>query len=824
MENCCVGSLTNQEERILNKKGQLSPRKRINKFLETFRNDVPRIDIQRAVFFMESMKETEAYPMNIRWAKGIENVCKNIEVVIQEDELIVGTCGGAGRHAILYPELRAGWFSRGLRDTRKKKAYRISDKDIEILEEKVIPYWKGKTAHERYLALMPQETRDIIYGDDDYGATGLMQDNSNVASALNWSGEYGKVLTRGLNGMKAEALEKIEAIRDNLSENHYDKIPFLESVIINCDALITLAGRYADKAREMAKAETDPARKRELEQIAKNCDWVPANPARNFWEALQCQWFVQMGYKLEQAINGGIALGRFDQYMYPFYRKDKEAGILDDERALELMECLWLKVADFLQFNATNAGNFWEGYAHFEMLTLSGQTRNGKDATNELTYLVIRSKKEFPLHYPDLMVRLHSATPDRLLREAAELVKEGSGFPKFLNDEEIIPALVNNGADIEEARDYAGSGCTEVRMLNKDTYMPVGGNINLASAFEMAVNDGYVKYGNNYRQLMVPSIPAAEIRTFEDVMVNLKETFDFFVRHFMKRQTALEMTNKELLAAPFMSCLHDLCMGNCMDIHQPNIPGSVYKDPGDVNINGFGTVAECLAVLKKLVFDDRRYTLQQLEEAAGHNFEGYEQIHQSVLNAPKYGRNDPYADEIARRLDEILLETVHQYSTPFGPKHIKFVPVTSHVGMGGKLGATINGRKAGQALSEGISPTQGVDNQGPIATLLSIDHAKSRRYANSFSRLLNIKLSPQVVAGENGTRNLMSLLRTFVDLKLWHVQFNIIHRDTLLKAQKDPDSYRNLIVRVAGYSAYFTDLSPALQNEIIARTEHEEIA
>lgn len=510
--------------------------------------------------------------------------------------------------------------------------------------------------------------------------------------------------------------------------------------------------------------------------------------------------------------------------MYPFYRKDKEAGILDDERALELMECLWLKVADFLQFNATNAGNFWEGYAHFEMLTLSGQTRNGKDATNELTYLVIRSKKEFPLHYPDLMVRLHSATPDRLLREAAELVKEGSGFPKFLNDEEIIPALVNNGADIEEARDYAGSGCTEVRMLNKDTYMPVGGNINLASAFEMAVNDGYVKYGNNYRQLMVPSIPAAEIRTFEDVMVNLKETFDFFVRHFMKRQTALEMTNKELLAAPFMSCLHDLCMGNCMDIHQPNIPGSVYKDPGDVNINGFGTVAECLAVLKKLVFDDRRYTLQQLKEAAGHNFEGYKQIHQSVLNAPKYGRNDPYADEIARRLDEILLETVHQYSTPFGPKHIKFVPVTSHVGMGGKLGATINGRKAGQALSEGISPTQGVDNHGPIATLLSIDHAKSRRYANSFSRLLNIKLSPQVVAGENGTRNLMSLLRTFVDLKLWHVQFNIIHRDTLLKAQKDPDSYRNLIVRVAGYSAYFTDLSPALQNEIIARTEHEEIA
>lgn len=824
MQGCCADALTHQEQRILNKQGQLSPRKRINKFLEGFRDDVPRIDIQRAVYFTESMKETEAYPMTVRWAKAIANVCEKIEVVIQEDELIVGTCGGRGRHAILYPELRAGWFSKGLRDTQKKNAYRISDEDIATLEEKVIPYWKGRTAHERYLALMPRETRDIIYGDDDYGATGLMQDNSNVSSVLNWSGEYGKVLTRGLNGIKEEAQQKIDAIRADLRNNHYDKIPFLEAVIINCDALITLAHRYADKAREMAGEEQDPTRKEELLRIAENCSRVPEYPARDFWEAIQCQWFVQMGYKLEQAINGGIAMGRFDQYMYPFYKKDKDAGLLDDDRALELMECLWLKIADFLQFNATNAGNFWEGYAHFEMLTLSGQDIHGRDATNDLTYLVIRSKKEFPLHYPDLMVRLHSGTPEKLMRAAAELVKEGSGFPKFLNDEEIVPALVNNGAPIETARDYAGSGCTEVRMLNLDTYMPVGGNINLESALEMALYDGWVTYGVHHRQLMVPSIPSDQIKSFDDVMSNYRETFDFFVRHFMNRQTALEMTNKDLLAAPFMSCLHDKCMENCMDIHQPNIPGSIYKDPGDVNINGFGTVAESLAVLKKLVFEEKKYTIAQLKEATDHNFEGYEQIRQTLLNAPKYGRNDPYADEIARELDEILLETVHKYNTPYGPKHIKFVPVTSHVGMGGKTGATLNGRLAGQALSEGISPTQGMDNQGPVATLISIDHAKSRKYSNSFSRLLNIKLSPQVVAGEVGTKNLERLLRTFVDLKLWHIQFNIIHRETLLAAQKDPASYRNLIVRVAGYSAYFTDLSPALQNEIIARTEHEEIA
>lgn len=822
--NCCVDALTSQEERILQKKGQLSPRKRINKFLADFRDDTPRIDIQRAVYFTESMRETEAYPMNVRWAKAILNVCQKLEVVITEDELIVGTCGGRGRHGILYPELRAGWFSKGLRDTQKKKAFRISTEDIETLEEKVIPYWKGRTAHDHYMARLPQETREVLYGEDEYGATGLMQVNDNVSSVLNWSGEYGKVLTKGLKGIKAEAKARMDAINGDLTNNEYDKLPFLEAVVIECDALITLAERYAAKAREMAEEESNPVRKAELNQIAENCSHVPANPARNFWEALQSQWFVQMGYKLEQAINGGIAMGRFDQYMYPFYKADKEAGLLDDERALELMECLWVKIADFVQFNATNAGNFWEGYAHFEMLTLSGQTTKGRDATNELTYLILRSKKEFPLHYPDLMVRLHSASPDRLLHETANLVKEGSGFPKFLNDEEIIPALVNNGGTLEEARDYAGSGCTEVRMLNKDTYMPVGANINMASALEMAINNGFVKYGTNYRQLMEPSIPVAEIQSYEDVMNNLRETYDFFVRHFMKRQTALEIANKETLAAPFMSMLHDLCQKSCMDIHQPNIPGSVYKDPGDVNINGFGTLSESLAAIKKLVFDDKKYTLEELKEAARNNFEGYEKIYQSVLNAPKYGRNDGYADEIAREVDEMLLTTVAKYNTPYGPKHIKFVPVTSHVGMGGKMGATLNGRKAGEALSEGISPTQGVDNQGPIATLLSIDHAKSRACANSFSRLLNVKLTPQIVMGEAGTRNLMHLLRSFVDLKLWHVQFNIIHRETLIKAQKDPQSYRNLIVRVAGYSAYFTDLSPALQSEIINRTEHEEIA
>lgn len=817
--SCCV--YTEQEKRIMAGDNKMSPRPRINKFLETFRDDAPRIDIQRAVLFTESMKETEAYPMNLRWAMALDNVLRNIDVVIQDDELIVGTCGGAGRHAILFPELRAGWYEKGLLDTQKKDAYRISDDDVKEVLEKVVPYWKGKTAHEHYLALMPKETKDVIYGDDDYGATGLMQDNSNINATLNWAGDYGKVINKGLRAIIEETQAKLDQISLSDENMGYDKAPFLQAYIIVCEGLIAHAKRYAAKAKEMAAAETNPKRKAELEKIAQNCEHVPEYPARDFHEALQAQWFVQNAYKLEQPTTGVISLGRFDQYMYPTYINDIKSGKLTEEQALELIECLWFKIANYVPFNPTNAGNFWEGYAHFEQTVIGGQTIEGKDASNELSYLLIRSKREFPMHYPDLSVRLHSRTPDKFLHAVAELIKEGSGFPKILNDEEIIPQLVSEGATLEEARDYVGCACTEIRMINTDTYMAVGGNINLASALEMAMNDGYATFGKNRKQLIKPSIAADEIKSYDDIISNFKEALDFFVQHFFKRQTALEISNADRLAAPFMSGMNDACQKAMKDIHQPIKEAGLSKDTGNVNMNGFGTCAESLAAIKKVVFEEKKITLNQLKEALEANFEGYEPIRQMLLNAPKYGNNDPYADEIARQLDEILLENVKKYRTPNGEQHIKFVPVTSHVGMGGKLGATPNGRKAGEAMSEGISPTQGADLKGPLTTLVSIDNAKSRKYNNSLARLLNVKINPQVVEGEKGTQDLMSFLRAFVDLKLWHIQFSIINSETLRAAQKDPNKYRNLIVRVAGYSAYFNELSPALQNEIINRTEHQ---
>jgi len=819
MECSCM---TGQEIRLANGQGQSSPRERTNKALSRVRDFKPRLDIERAVLFTESMKQTEAYPMVKRWGMAVQYVLENLPVIIQEGELLVGTVGGAGRISILYPELRAGWFEKGLYDTQKKDAYEVRTEDIEIFLEKVLPYWKGKTAHERYLALLPKETRDIIYGDDDYGATGLMQDNSNVNATLNWSGVFDKIINRGVLALKAEAEERLQQVRDDLFNNQYDKIPFLEAVIACYDGLLQYAERYAIKAEEMALTEVDAHRKAELETIAANCRKVPAYPASNFWEAMQSIWFVNVAYRAEQMISGGVALHRMDQYLNDIYLKDLHSGNLTEDFALELLEALWLKMAETVPFSATNAGNYWEGYAHFENVTIGGVTREGKDATNEMTYLILRSKHEFPLQYPEVSLRLHSGTPNELLHAAAELVKDGCGFPKFFNDEEIVPLLIHDCGSIEDARDYSAAGCTEIRMPNVSTYLPLGGNINLAAALEMAMNNGWAHFGKNYKKLMEPSIPADQIRSYEDLMKNLEEAIDFYVRHFMKRQTALELTNMERSAAPFMSSQHDLCMKSLTDIHQIMIPGADTKDTGNVNFNGFGTTAESLCAIKKLVFEDKVLTLDALRHAQDVDFADQEPLRQLLINAPKYGNNEPYADNVACELDAMLLRLVKKYNTVCGERYCKYVPVTSHVGLGQKTAATPNGRHKGEFLSEGISPTQGVDINGPLSTMISISNAKSRKYSNSCARLLNIKLSPQIVSGEKGTKDIMRLLRSFVDLKLWHVQFGVYNRDVLVQAKEKPQDYKNLIVRVAGYSAYFTELSPKMQDEIIARTEHEQ--
>ena len=514
-----------------------------------------------------------------------------------------------------------------------------------------------------------------------------------------------------------------------------------------------------------------------------------------------------------------ISNGRMDQYLYPFYQKDLELGLIDEEKALELFECMWLAMAQFIDlYISPTGGAFNEGYAHWEAVTVGGQTPDGRDATNDLSYLLLRSKREFPMHYPDLAARIHSRSPERFLLEVTETIKEGSGFPKLINDEEVIPLLVAKGADFKEANDYAVSGCSECRMPNRDTYTSGCAYINFAAAVETTLYNGRMKlYGEE-----PISLETGDPRTFETweafFGAYLAHQTNFLKHAFIQQHIIIHL-RPEHFAAPLGSALHDLCMNDCKDLHSPKIAGGI--DLGYFEFMGFGTVIDSLAAIKKLVFEEQKITMDELIAALDANFAGKEALRQMLLNAPKYGNNDAYADAIGKTLDEEALKFTQKYSKELGVHlDLRYVPFTSHVPFGKVVSATPNGRKAFTPLSDGSSASQGADVKGPTAVLLSNYNTKNYGYRERAARLINIKFSPATVAGDEGSQKLVSLIRTWCDLKIWHVQFNIINNKTLIAAQKDPEKYRDLIIRVAGYSAYFVDLSPDLQNDLIARTEH----
>ncbi|MED9780716.1 MAG: pyruvate formate lyase family protein [Peptococcaceae bacterium] len=822
-----MSGLTDLEERIQDGRQLSSPRERINRIMDNrFYGKKPRVDIQRAVLFTESMRTTEAYPQILRIAMAIQYVLEHIAVEIQDDELIVGTAGGPGRYCMLYPETRGGQFPRDLPKILKsegKAGYAMTQEEVDTVLRDIVPYWKGKTSHELYLNMLPKDTRRVIYGDDEYTTQGLIFDEANNAHTLSWTGSYEKVINEGLESIIRELEEKKANIEANLFDNQMDKIYYLDAAIMVCKATIAFAHRYADKAAEMAAVEKDPVRKKELQIIAENCRQVPEHPARNFYEAVQSQWFLQVGYRIENMNGGGVGLGRLDQYLYPIYQAGLDDGSLTEEKALEILECMFIKVGEVVPYQGKSTAGGHEGYTHFEALSLGGLTADGRDATNSLTYLILRSKKEFPFQYPDVSMRVHANTPNKLLRAAAEVVRVGYGCPKFFNDEEFINHYLAAGVPLHIARTYAASGCCGGRLPDYETYLVAVCNLNITAVLEMAINDGWVHFGDNkYEKFIEMPISADQIQNMDDLMVNLESAFTFFVRHIIKRTGTLEQSNALKLACPFTSALSEAGRINMKDLHQPcDKDYGLYIDNGAVNVIGIGTMVESLSAIDKFVFEEKLFTLKELKAAINANFDGYEPMRQKLLHAPKFANGDEHALNLARRFDAMMQNVIIRHRTMHGgKKHLKFVPVASHVALGKKTIATPNGRKAGEPLSEGISPTQGTDENGPITTLNAVAAINSHAHDLTMQRLLNMKLSPSFMEGEEGIRNFIQIIRTFVDLKLWHIQFNVVHRETLIEAQKQPDKYRNLVVRVAGYCAYFTDLSENLQNEIINRTEH----
>ncbi|MBC7359218.1 MAG: glycyl radical protein [Desulfacinum sp.] len=785
----------------------------------------PKVDVQRGRLFTESMRETEGQPLVLRWAKAMMHIAKNIEVYIDDDQLLAGRAGAQGRYGILYPELDGDFLDVAIEQLSQREVspFIVDPEDARVIAEEIAPYWKGKTYHEALAKALPEETLPLTYKPENVlESRYIVNETSSFRSSLQWVHDYEKVLKRGFGGIKKEAQERLAALDPFSPDDNVRKKPFLEAVILVCDAIILWANRHADLAARMAQTETNPERKRELEQIAEICRHVPEHPARNFREAMQSQWFTQMFSRLEQKTGTIISNGRMDQYLYPYYKADVEAGVLDEEQAIELFECMWVGMAQFIDlYLSPTGGAFNEGYAHWEAVTIGGQTKDGRDATNDLTYLLLRSKREFPLHYPDLAARIHARSPKRYLWEVAETIKEGSGFPKLINDEEVIPLHLSKGATFEEIYDYAVSGCAEVRMPNRDTYTSGCAYINFAAALEMALYGGrMLKYGDEV--IGLPTADPTRFATWDEFWsAYLAQQLNLIKHAFIQQKIIIDLRARHF-ATPFGSALHDLCMENCIDLHQPKIEGGI--DLGYFECIGYATVVDSLAAIKKLVFEEKKVGMAELLEALRNNFQGREDLRAMLRNCPSYGNNDPYADEIAKEIDRQSVEFTKKYAKEVGVHlDLRYVPFTSHVPFGKVVSATPNGRLAYTPLSDGSSASQGADVNGPTAILMSNFMSKNYNYRERAARLLNIKFTPGCVAGDEGTEKLVSFIKTWCDLRLWHIQFNIINKETLLAAQKNPERYRNLIVRIAGYSAYFCDLSKDLQDDLIARTGHTQI-
>jgi formate C-acetyltransferase len=819
-----------QEERLYNQiEGKedkfRKTHSRVFKLLEKFDGQKPRIDIERALYFTQSMQETEGQPLVLRWAKALKHIAENMTVYVQEDQLLLGRAGCDGRYGILYPELDGDFLDIAVKElpNRPTSPATITPEDAKIVVEQIAPFWKGKTFHEKLNAALPEEVHKLTY-DDPEGLMSrfIVNETASFRSSIQWVHDFEKILKRGFNGIKREAEEKL-ALLDPLSpKDNCEKRPFLEAVVIVCDAIVLWAKRHAVLAREVAEKETNPVRKAELIRMAENAERVPGEPARDFWEACQSQWFTQMFSRIEQKTGTTISNGRMDQYFYPYYDQDVEAGKLTEEQAMELLECMWVGMAEFIDmYISPTGGAFNEGYAHWEAVTVGGQTPDGRDATNDLTHLILKSKREFPLHYPDLAARIHSRSPESYLWDVAETIKDGSGFPKLINDEEIVPLYVSKGATFAEAYDYAVSGCTEARMPNRDTYTSGGAYINFAAAVEMVLRNGRMKkYGD--AELGLKTGDPTTFATWEEFWEAYVQQHLLFLRTAFVQQYKINKIRATCFAQPMGSAMHDLCMKHCIDLHQEQIPEGI--NLGYFEYMGLGTVVDSLAAIKKLVFEDKKLTMQQIIDAIDANFEGHEDIEALLRSAPCYGNNDPYADSIGREIDRISVEYGGKYSKELGMHNdVRYVPFTSHVPFGKVVSATPNGRKQFTPLSDGSSASHGADVNGPTAILLSNYNTKNYGMRDRAARMLNIKFTPKCIEGEQGTEKLVSFIRTFCDLKIWHVQFNVINRDTLIAAKKDPQKYRNLIVRIAGYSAYFVDLSPDLQDDLIARTEHGDI-
>ena len=782
---------------------------RIEKIRQNYVNAKPEISYERAWLWTQSYKKTEGLPVCIRSARAFYDCCDQLGVHIFEGELVVGATGEFRKCGILTPEFSWMWVDREM-DTfaqRPQDPYLITDQQRAFVREHIFPYWKGKSLEEAFLARLPEDTRRI--GVD----TGIIDNDSKWRQAVGEvTPDYQDVLFRkGFGGIIQEAQEHIAKL-DLCSPEDEEKKDFYESVIWTSKGIIRYANRYGDEAERLAAQEKDPQRAKELRVIAQNCRRVPEHPPESFYEAIQFLWFTQIGGILSE---NPLSLnpGRFDQYMDPYYEKDLAAGAITEDAALELIEALWLKYSEWVWTISANTADYFAGYNQFQNLTVGGKTRDGHDGTNPITYLALKATEEVRTHQPGLSVRVQADCPKEFLDAITHLVSKGTGFPAIHSDSVGYQMLLNAGYEPEDARDWNNCGCV-VPHNRKTGEWTAAVNMNFGSALEYALNQGKSLMTG---QLMgLEEKPAGEFSSYEEVKAAFFKQFDNLCRHSVILTVEAQRLHRDMVPRPFLSSCIEHCMACGKDLSQG---GAKYNIGPVITGIGLAVTANSLAAVKKLVFEDQVCDMAALVQALQANWEGYEDLRQKAQDCPKYGNDDDYADDIAIEIANHFYDTIHPYKDIFGSHFLTaFMGISNYIPMGRVLGATPDGRKNGEPSSEGVSPYVGTDHSTPLAAMRST--AKVNQEIHSGGTLLNLRLDHNLVATKRGQANLGAMIQTLFSLGGFHVQFNCISSETLRAAQAHPEDYKDLLVRVAGYSTQFVNLSRSMQDAIIARTEH----
>lgn len=825
---------------------------RITRLVDHLYEKMPVIESARARLLTESYKATEGQPIITRRAEAFAHILRHIPIIIRDEELIVGSSTIAPRGCQTYPEFSYQWLEDELDtvETRSADPFYIAEETKQELRE-IHKYWKGKTTSELATSYMAPEAIQAI--DHNIFTPG----NYFYNGVGHVTVKYEEVLAIGYEGIMAKAQAELDKCQvgdgDYARRSH-----FLNAVILSCQAVIEYAGRYAALAEKMASECSDPVRREELHVIALNCSRVPAKGAGSFYEACQSFWFVQQLLQLESS-GHSISPGRFDQYMYPYYKNDLDNGNITREFAQELMDCIWVKLNDLNKCRDAASAEGFAGYSLFQNLIAGGQNKDGEDVTNDLSIMSIQASMHVHLPQPSLSVRVWNGSPHEFLIKAAELTRTGIGLPAYYNDEVIIPSLQNRGLSLEDAREYNIIGCVEPQKAGKTDGWHDAAFFNMCRPLELVFSNGM----DRGQLVGVQTGDVTEMTTFEEFYDAYKKQMDYCISLLVNADNAIDVAHAERCPLPFLSCMVDDCMKRGLSVQEG---GAVYNFTGPQGF-GIANMADSLYAVRQLVYQDKKITMEELKEALAWNYgkgiDGqtaadmtasilremerrgqsidektaaavlqtvlrmeptngqkarFEEIHHMIDEVPKFGNDIPEVDYFARDVAYTYTRPLQNYKNPRGGQfQAGLYPVSANVPLGGQTGATPDGRYAHTPVADGVSPSAGKDVNGPTAAATSV--ARLDHFIVSNGTLFNQKFHPSALAGREGLEKFVALIRSYFDQKGMHMQFNVVDRDTLLDAQKNPDKYKHLVVRVAGYSALFTTLSRSLQDDIIRRTE-----